>query len=415
MSYRLFLAGLLLSTTLTAQPISDRIADTQAALAQLDLERQRLEDNLESLQLAKIQDDLSAIGLPGEAVVRHEALALEYDEAHEQARWVAHIILPDVINGNVARTNDFRPDPLVASGSAVEADYFLKYLQPDSTYQYDGYGYDRGHLAPSADFRWSERALSASYLYSNMSPQLPDFNREGWAELEGQIRAYIFDHPETQLYVVTGPVLTDDLPKVERSPNGVSIPRTFYKVVLDLTNGRGIGFLIPHGPVDQSLETYAVSIDAVEEATGLDFFNKLPDEQEARLEGQLNKVDWFPNLAAGDVESIYPPDLQPGFFSVTQVRQHTGSGNVVRVCGTVVGTHVSRSGNVWLNIDKQYPNQLFSVFIRKEDLVNFGYNPETTLVNRQLCFEGEVSDYNGTPTMNIEREEAVYWEVPMRE
>src|SRR5690606_2430798 len=101
-----------------------------------------------------------------------------------QARWVAHIILPDIIDGQVTRSNDFRVDPMVRSGTAVEADYFLQSQKPDGTIEYDGFGYDRGHLAPSADFRWSESALSESYYYSNMSPQLAEFNRNGWAELE---------------------------------------------------------------------------------------------------------------------------------------------------------------------------------------------------------------------------------------
>ena len=166
--YRSFFASLLLVlfslTGMQAQPLEQRLDQLQAQLEQLDAQRQTLLGEVEDLKLQRIRRDLRAVGLPSQHFIEHSALALEYAEEHEQARWVAHIILPDIITGTESRSNDFREDPLVASGTAVEADYFLKYLQADSTYEYDGFGYDRGHLAPSADFRWSARALSLTYF-----------------------------------------------------------------------------------------------------------------------------------------------------------------------------------------------------------------------------------------------------------
>jgi endonuclease G len=108
-------------------------------------------------------------------------MVLSYAEEYEQARWAAPIIRPEVTEGRGARTNDFREAPLMATGMAVEADYFLKYLQPDSTNKYDSFDWDPGHLAPSAGFRWLKTATSESYFYSNFSPQLDHFNRNGWA------------------------------------------------------------------------------------------------------------------------------------------------------------------------------------------------------------------------------------------
>ena len=391
----------------SAQQLDANIDALNQQLAELARQRQELESQLENLKLQRIQRDLKAIGLPSEDYILHSAMALEYAEAYEQARWVAHIILPDIITGSVGRTNDFRPDPMVATGSAVEADYFLKYMKADSTYDYDGFGYDRGHLAPSADFRWSEKALSESYFYSNMSPQLDVFNREGWAELESLIRGYVFRNPASQLYVVTGPILREGLPVIERGVNKVSIPEYFFKVVLDRQQGRGVGFILPHRQVDEPLETFAVTIDEVEQRTGLDFFNLLPEAEEATLEGHLDKAAWIPELAGGDVEPIYPPSLPPGHFNSVQAKLYMGKGEEVTVCGTVVGTHRSRSGNAWLNIDKQFPNQPFSVFIRKKDLPNFSYVPDQYLLSREVCFTGKVENFNGTPTMNVEMEEAV--------
>jgi endonuclease G len=388
-----------------AQPLEQRLDDLQAQLEQLDAQRQTLLGEVEDLKLQRIRRDLRAVGLPTQHFIEHSALALEYAEAHEQARWVAHIILPDIITGTEGRSNDFRADPLVTTGTAVEADYFLKYLQPDSTYEYDGFGYDRGHLAPSADFRWSARALSESYFYSNMSPQRAAFNREGWAELESLLRGYVYEHPETQLYVVTGPVLRDDLPKIERSVNGVSIPEQYFKVVLDLKNQRAIGFLMPNAALAYPLAHYAVSIDAVEEVTGLDFFNRAPGE--ATLEAQLDKTYWLPDLARGDVEPLYPPDLPRAHFNTVQAKRYMGDNREITVCGTVVSTRYSRAGNLWLNLDQQFPNQIFSVFIRKKDLANFSYDPQEKFDGQVIAVKGRVQDFSGTPTMNLEREEAI--------
>lgn len=396
---------LVFSSGLIAQQLESRIESVQTEIGQLQEKEKKLGRQLEQLKLSKIQRDLRGIGLPSDDYIMHQAMALSYSEAHEQSAWVAHIILPDIIDGQVSRTNDFREDPMVATGTAVEADYFLKYPQPDGSFQYDGYGYDRGHLAPSADFRWSETALSESYFYSNMSPQPADFNRAGWADLESTLRGYIFRNPETQLYVVTGGILEDNLPVVERSINRLSIPKYFFKVVLDVDKQTGIGFIMPNQRLDYPLESYAISIDEVEKRTGLDFFNKLPDELEASLESRLDKRSWLPEVNAGDVEPIYPPSLKAGHFNSVQAKLYMGSGETINVCGRVVSTRYSRSGNLWLNIDKQFPNHIFSVYVRKSDLINFPFKGDTYWLNQQACFTGKVQNMNGVPTMRIEREE----------
>lgn len=395
-----------------AQSLDDQLEAVEAQLESLEAQKAALNDQREGIKLQRIQRDLKNVGLPGADYIMHAAMALQYDEAHEQAAWVAHIILPDVTTGTVGRTNDFRPDPKVATGTAVEADYFLKYLQPDSTFEYDGFGYDRGHLAPSADFRWSMQALSESYFYSNMSPQVADFNREAWAELEALLRGYLYENPGVQLYVVTGPVLEDGLPVIERSVNKVSIPERYFKVALDLKNGRGIGFIMPNEKISYPLESFAVPIDQVEKVTGMDFFNQLEDAREESLEKGLDKSAWLPELAGGDIVPLFPPDLPPNHFNTVQSRQFMGKGTVVNVCGTVVSTRYSRSGNLWLNIDKKFPNQIFSVFIRKKDLPNFSFDPQVVLANKKVCVRGEVENFSGTPTMNIHLEEAIGIGIP---
>lgn len=401
----------LLAYSLAGQVSPSQLDALTKSYEELKAKENDLLSQIEDVKLALLRQDLRQYGLPalqpGDQLIEHSAMSLVYDEAHEQAKWVAHIITQDIKTGNESRSNDFRPDPKVASGSAIEQDYFLKYLQADSSYTYDGYGYDRGHLAPSADFRWSAKALSESYFYSNMSPQYPEFNRGKWAELEGFVRSYLYNHVDVQLYVVTGPILKEDLKKVERSENGVSIPGLYFKAVVDLKNERAIGFLMPNQEILAPIGAFAVSIDKIEEESGLDLFANLPDEQEDRLEAQLRFVDWQPPSEMGDVLPLSAPSLPQNNFNTTQSKLHMDTGREISVCGTVVSTKLSKKGNVFLNLDKKFPNQVFSITIWKDDLVNFSYLPHEELMGKQICVKGVVKNFNGTPSMNINREEQI--------
>ena len=401
----------LLSFGLYSQNIDVQIDQLMRELEQISIREQQLLSEVEDLKLARIRRDLKTLGLPkieaNETLIEHSAMTLVYDEEHEQAKWVAHMIVPEVIQGNVSRSNDFRPDPKVSSGSAVEADYFLKYLQPDSSFEYDGFGYDRGHLAPSADFRWSQLALSESYFYSNMSPQTPELNRGRWAELEGLMRAYMTNSPHTQLYVVTGPVLHKNLPKIDRSLNGVSIPEYYYKVILDKNQQRAIGFLFPNKECPYPVESYAVSVDSIETLTGLDFYHNLPDSQENLMEASDNVKLWLPESQKDDVRPIDPETLPKNCFNTVTARSFADTGDQISICGTVVSTRLTRNGHIFLNLDKKFPNQIFTVAIWKDSKVNFSYEPHIELEGREICVEGQVRLSQGTPTMELRNEKAV--------
>lgn len=377
----------------------------QAKLAAIRTQEAEWLSEIERIDLADLQDTLLAY-IPqleeGEYLIKHALMVLVYSEPNEQAKWVGHVLSPKVIEGQVSRTNDFRPDPKVPTGSAGEGDYFLKYLQPDSTYAYDGYGYDRGHLAPSADFRWSPIALSESYYYSNMSPQLPDFNRGIWATLENELRGYIYRNPTHNLIVFTGPVLEPDLPVQERSPNQLTIPRRYWKVAYDPLAGRMIGFLMPNEGTAYPISSFAVSVDEVEAATGINFFADLPDELENRLESELEKFSWLESVVLGEAEPIDPTTLPRNHFNTVQVRRYMGQQTEVNVCGKVVSARTSRSGNVLINLDKRYPNQVFTIFIRKEKLINFPYDPEKIFLHQNICARGVVVDLSNLPAMFVE-------------
>lgn len=216
-------------------------------------------------------------GHANEEMLEHTGYAFSYNEEHEQANWVAYELTQTETNKVFERSDKFMPDPLVKTGTANDKDYA-------------GSGYDRGHLAPAADMGWSEVCMAESFYYSNMSPQVPAFNRGIWKKLEELVREWAIEN--RSVYVVTGPVLTAGLPVI--GPNKVSVPQYFYKVVLDYTipDIKGIGFIMPNAGSGESLEYFAVSIDSVEQLTGIDFFSLLPDEEEEWIEKTVCLSCW---------------------------------------------------------------------------------------------------------------------------
>lgn len=404
-----FMLVFLSASFLSAQDpdIEQRLESLSRELEKIDNRRESLHAEMEEVKLTKIISDLKAWGLPDSPYIEHSAMILSYNERHEQANWVAHVILPDIQDGAVSRTNDFRPDPRVLTGTAEEQDYFLKFLQKDSSYVYDGYGYDRGHLAPSADFRWSYTALSESYYYSNMSPQRPGFNRYSWAELENALRSYIYNQEEkSQIYVVTGPLLHDSLPYVKRSKNKVSIPEKYFKIAVDLKNERGIGFILPNRQTDAPLETYATSIREIEDRLGYDFSNQIDGTTQDKIELDHNVKEWL-GIPETDVEPLSPTSLPRDHFNTVQAKIHMGKNRTIKVCGTVVAMRKSRSGNLWMNLDKNFPNHIFSAYIPNEKLSGFPYNPMEEWNQKQVCIEGKVNDFDNIPTVRIERQSQI--------
>lgn len=385
-------------------------------LYELKQRENQLLKEIEALKLKSCIDLMQAVGYPKAEkkleAVEHAAMVIGFDCDFKMASWVFHVLTPDVSFGNVTRTNDFRQDERVSCGSAVEADYFLRSEKPDGTYAYDGFGFDRGHLAPSADFRWSATALSESYFYSNMSPQRPDFNRESWAELEGLLRR-IVDYEKKTFYVVTGPVLRNDLHKVPRSIHGLLIPELHYKIIVDASEEtpRGMAFLMPNKKADQRLSNYVVSIDSVERLTGLNFFPLLSAEKEKLIEAKADFSEWQTQSKDGDVEPISATELPKGHFNTEQARIKVGQ--TVTIVGKVVSTKfLDKSQSTFLNLDQSFPNQLFTVFIWKDGRRNFSYKPEEELEGKYIAVTGKVElDKNGLPGITVTKEKQIeVWE-----
>ena len=167
------------------------------------------------MKLSAAGGEIEGLELPapveGEQIIEHLGYTLSYNEEAEQPSWVAYELTRDeVLADNAEREDNFREDKAVRTGSATLADY-------------RGSGYDRGHMAPAADFKWSEEAMSGTFYLSNMSPQTGALNRGLWADLEAIVRQMAVDNEK--VYVVTGPVL-DRTPDGCRQRKGICGDRT---------------------------------------------------------------------------------------------------------------------------------------------------------------------------------------------
>ena len=202
-----------------------------------------------------------------------------YRESYETAEWVFYEVTAEGLARKTKRSNDFREDKSITTGSATLSDY-------------KGSGYDRGHLAPARDMSFSDEAMSESFLMSNMTPQAPAFNRGMWKDLEEQVRGWAFSFG--RVFVATGPIWEKSAAEYSFiGANQVRVPEYFYKALLSKTDAgwQAVGFILPNRKCEGSLADYVVSVDEIEARCGVDFFafleDSIEDEVEARVQSEF--------------------------------------------------------------------------------------------------------------------------------
>ena len=194
-----------------------------------------------------------------------------YSNARKNAVWVAYHLTEKELRGRVRRSDDFRVDPEISNSSASLLDY-------------QSSGFERGHLAPAGDMKWSVSAMSHSFLLSNISPQLRKFNGGSWLDLENAIRAFVRNSFRS-VYIVVGPIIEGKFKTIGH--NKVVVPNHYWKVVYDYQANDMTAYLLPHNETDLNFKNYVVTVDRLELLTGLNFFSALPDMQENSLESNL--------------------------------------------------------------------------------------------------------------------------------
>lgn len=197
------------------------------------------------------------------------------------ANWVGWELTADKVKGTVPRAKNFWCDTDI-DGCPTTDDYRRS-------------GYDRGHLFPAADAKWSADAMQECFSLANITPQDNKLNGGAWKKLEDRERTWASKFG--RVIIVSGPIYQKgDTKRI--GDTGVRVPSAFFKVILapDLEEPSCMGFIYNNSLCPGRMENYQMSVDQVEEITGFDFFSALPDEVENRIEAMANITMWNRSL-----------------------------------------------------------------------------------------------------------------------
>ena len=217
------------------------------------------------------------LGEPGKAdqVLDRLGYSLGYNYKTKSALWVSYILSADSASVDVGRSGNFYAD------KDIPEKYRVKPTDLTNS------GYDKGHLAPSGSIDFSKDANKETFAMSNIVPEDPKMNREGWSAVEELERKLAGS--KGKLYIIVGPVYA----KNPKDVNGIPVPSKLYKVIYSYDAQKAIGFLMPNKPVGENeIWDYAVPVSSIEEETGLVFLDKLPADTQQRAKSKLDKAWW---------------------------------------------------------------------------------------------------------------------------
>ena len=211
-----------------------------------------------------------------EQIVEYEGFRVSFNKDNRTANWVAWELLGSETNGMEKRSDDFWCDTSVEGCPDI----------PD----YKKSGFDRGHLCPAADQKWSPVAMHDCFSFANMAPQDHSLNSGAWQTLEKKER--LWAQRDSAIVIIAGPIYQPSDKNYIGS--GVRVPSAFYKVIIApyLDEPRGIGFIYPNMSSPGNMKDYSMTIDEVEKITGIDFFPNLPDEIENKIESVASFNEW---------------------------------------------------------------------------------------------------------------------------
>jgi endonuclease G len=216
-----------------------------------------------------------------DTVLKHDYYVIGYSSKHKNPEWVLYNLTGNGADAHAAeRSSSFRPDPKLPDRTDLSSDYVKT-------------GYDKGHLLPAEDLNFSEQAMETSFFMSNISPQLPGFNRGIWKKLENNVRKWSTENEK--LIIVTGAILSKEFdslttfigPKIE-------VPKQFYKIIIDYSEPeiKAIAFIMPNEKSSLPLSHYACTIKEVEVLSGINFFPTMREEFSVIYENQSDKNAW---------------------------------------------------------------------------------------------------------------------------
>lgn len=213
-----------------------------------------------------------------EQIIRHAGYTVSFNPDWHIPNWVAYKLTAEETSGVTQRGKSFLPDPLVTKGSATTNDY-------------KNSGWDRGHMAPAADMKWSQQAMNESFYLSNICPQNHNLNAGDWRILEEKVRD-LANHFKN-VYIVCGPIVGKESLRI--GANRVVVPKAFFKVLLcwNVGNWQAIGFVFDNAAGHRKLSTYAKTVDEIEAITNLDFFPLMTDSTQTAIESNFDLNSWL--------------------------------------------------------------------------------------------------------------------------
>ena len=223
------------------------------------------------MELPAVNDD--------DIILSHNGFVISYNADARIPEWVAYELTDEETRGDLDRDEYvFQMDPSYNRTQAMREDYA-------------DYNWSRGHMAPAADFEWDAGAMGETFFLTNICPQNRELNKNDWNYLEKQVRKWAREFGK--VWVVTGPYIGSNRYGTIGERN-VTVPDSFFKAVLAWKNGRyhSIAFMMDNDDKRYWLDDCAMTVNGLEEITGLDFFPGLPDEVEDSVESDFTLSFW---------------------------------------------------------------------------------------------------------------------------
>ena len=234
-------------------------------------------------QSFRSRDRGSKLELPlirtGEQVITHIGYTASYNSKTLNPDWVAYELTKEEVQGEYKGKASFCWDPDVKGRKSRREDYK------------NDQNWDKGHMAPRADMKWSVQAFEESYYLSNICPQNHDLNAGDWLKTENLARRMAEKYG--RVWIVCGPVFTCNRYGT-LGDNKVWIPDGFFKALLILRNGRyeSIGFYMSNESQKNDLKYYVRTVDELESLLHIDMFSNLSDSVEEDIESKCNRSIW---------------------------------------------------------------------------------------------------------------------------
>ena len=213
-----------------------------------------------------------------DVVLVYNGFVVNYNTKRLIPNWVAYELTAEEVAGDVPRAKGFSMDLDYKDRQAMREDY-------------SNTGWDKGHMAPAGDMKWSQTAMTESFYLTNICPQNHDLNGKDWHTLEKYVRDWAVKYGS--VWVVCGPyVYANTYGAI--GDRKVVVPDGFFKAVLrkEGKNYKAIAFVFDNNSNRQPVKDAVVSVNDIEALVGYDLFTNLDDKIEEAVEAQAAWDEW---------------------------------------------------------------------------------------------------------------------------